>query len=467
MTLIEQPPRYVAGCPKLCFSNEFTATTASGLITFYDAEPCVSGEMLTVAGVKFTVGPMCDLTAPLGATNAANLAIALNSHPDFFQRAIARVVTTTSVLIEAFANEFQPNWIFDFSGLSFAPDLSQNPGSNTDAPLGYRMHLQLFVDNKPYGPMSNVPLIYTSGVTVDQCFEYKYPLMPQDLITDGIARRDYEISRMGFVRYGDSQLGVACGSDFGIFQVTNTFNLVFGDRAPFGGVEGEWQWLVADRNVAICRDSIESRWIILELELLGYDVNNLVIAYDWYNEAGVRISTYYENGVWDGDGVYQIPLGWPLPVPEAACYWHVFVGANVVDGLGSTTIYPALGLIVTPKERDCKCVPVWYLDNGWKQFQLDYTDQLAIQDGHELLEIASDCDACKNKIARKELSENFTLSMRGKNFPEFRASWYRFLASDRYLIHEIGGFKEVFLRPGETVVYQRDAAFFINIRFDR
>jgi len=466
MNLVAQPPKYVAGCPKLCFDNEFLATVAYALITFDDAEPNVLNEMLTVAGVKLVVGPLCDLTQALGSTNAINLAAALNARPEFFQRAIATSIGGGQVLLEAYTKEFQSSWTFDFSGLSFPPVLAQNPGSNPNAPIGYRMHYQLFVDNKPYGPMSNVPVIYSNGVSIRQCFEYKYPLMPAPIVTNGLAAIDYDITRAGFVRYGDSQRGVACGSDFGIFNVTNVFNLIFGDNANNGGVVGEWPWLVPQREITICPGSIESRWLILPLEEYGYSVNNLVIAYDFYNELGVR-TTITTTAIWSGDGVYQIPLAYPIAIPTDACYWHVFVGANVVDGLGTTTIYPTLGLVVRYKDLDCRCVPVWYLDNGWKQFVLDEYDQMAIQDGHELLEIAADCDACKNKIARKEITENFILSMRGRNFPEFRASWYRFLASDRYLIYENGGFKDVYLRPGETVVYQRDTAYFINIRFDR
>lgn len=467
MNLVAQPPRYVAGCPSICFDNDFTATPASALITFADAEPNVAGEMLTITGVKFIVGPMCDITYPLAATNALNLVTALNSHPDFFSRAQASVVGGNQVLIVAYYPEFQQNWVFDFSDLSFPMVLAAGPGSNPDAPIGYRMHYQLFVENRPYGPMASVPVIYTSGVAIRQCFEYKYPLMPDNIIVNGIAARDYTISRSGFIRYGDSQRGVACGSDFGIFQVTNMFNLVFGDNANYGGDIGEWPWLERDRNIIICPGSIESRWIILPLEEYGYVVSDLVVAYDFYNSVGVRISTSYTNADWTGDGVYQIPLAYPITTPEGTCYWHVFVGANIVVGEGSSTIYPALGLSVRYRTNNCKCIPVWYLDNGWKQFMLDEYDDMAITDAHELLEIAGDCEACKNKIARKELSENFTLSMRGFNFPEFRASWYRFLASDRYMIHEIGGFKEVYLRPGETVVYQKDRAYFINIRFDR
>lgn len=466
MNLVQQPPRYVAGCPKLCFTNDFITTVASAFLQFEDAEPNVTGEMFTITGIKFTVGPNCDLTNALAATNAANLVAALNSHPDFFQRAIASVVSVTDVLIVAYVAEFQPNWTFDFSGLSFPPVLSQNPGANSDAPIGYRMHYQLFVENRPYGPMASVPVIYKDGSPITQCFEYRYPLMPEPLITNGIAKRDYEISRSAFIRYGDSQRGVACGSDFGIFQVTNTFNLVFGDSANYGGVVGEWPWLDNEQAVLICNNTIESRWIILALEHEGYDVIELAIAYDFYDSNNNRTTTYVE-AAWTGDGVYQIPLSYPIAIPEGTCYWHVFVGARVVAGLGSSTIYPALGRVVRVKDPDCKCVAVWYLDNGWKQMILDVYEQMAITDSHELLEIAADCEACANKIARKELSENFTLLKRGYNFPEFRAGWYRFLASDRYLIHGENGFEEVYLRPGETVVYQKDTAYFITIRFDR
>lgn len=464
MELLSQPDYYVGNksCPKLCFGFDFAAVPASGLLTFADMAPNVFGEMFTIAGVKLEVGVLVDLTNNLGSINAQNLVDALNSHPEFFPKANASVVGGNQVLLVAYEVGYNPEWVFDVSDLSNPPTVTSGAGSNSDAPVGYRFHYQIFVGNSPYGNMANVPLLYRSGgaSTLNQCFEVKLDLEPNPIITNGIPQYDGLISKQVFIRYGDSQQGIPCGTEFNQFYNTDTFNVVQGNFADWG--DSNVQFLTRrERPIKVCNGSYESVWIVLDFP--GIVATDFYVQYTFYqigsdDPVDIQLQPFTYNLV----GVYQIPINAPLVWPTAD-YMEVIIG-GILDG--SDEVVSEI-LRVERHCLDCKCFPIWYFDGGWSQMIFEQINEAEWVDEHETLEVASDCETCKSRTARLELKENFIVQTSGSTEEEFKRSMGVFLNSPKHMIYEYGQFKPVYLRPGSTNYYVKDRKFNINLRFDK
>jgi hypothetical protein len=459
--LISQPDLYVGSktCPKVCFAYGFSAVRPSALIIFANLEPNVFGEMLTIAGVKLEVGTDCDLTSNLAATNAQALVDALNSNPEFFTRANARVVATTQVLLEAYNVGFDANWLFDVSDLSFPPTVTSNAGSDSDAPDGYRFHYQFFTSNLPYGALYNIPMLYNNGIAQNQCFELKLDLVPSLPTTGNTPVFDQPSFLPSFMRYGDSQKAIPCGTAFNKFENTEIFNIVQGAFVDWGTENVEFLTR-RERPIKICNDTYESLWIILNFGLT--EVTDLFVQYTFFDvEGGFTAQT--RPFTLSNTGVYQVPIGKTILWPSSAVRMEVQVIGNIggSDEVLSET-FPVIKNCI-----GCKCFPIWYMDGGWSQMIFETLDEAEWVDEHETLEIAVECDTCKNRKARLELKENFIVSTTGNNLEEFKRSMGVFLNSPKHYIYEYGQFKEVFLRPGSTNFYLKDRLYRINLRFDK
>lgn len=460
MELLSQPDKYVGSksCPKVCFGFDFNSVRAFALIQFQNAEPNVFGEMLTIAGVKFEVSIDCDLTSNLAAVNAQNLTDALNSSPEFFSRANARVVSTTDVLLEAYAPGFDPNWLFDVSDLSFPPTVAQSAGSNVDAPNGYRFHYQFFTGNAPYGSLANIPMLYREGIAQNQCFEIKLNIVPTLPTTGSSGFFDQATFLATFMRYGDSQKAIPCGTDFNKFYNTDVFNVVQGSFVDWG-VENVQFLTRRERPLKICDDTYESVWVILDFD--GETVTDLAVQYIFYNSSGFTSQIVPLSKTLDG--VYQIPIGKSIVWPDGTLRMEVSI-IGVVDG-SDEVLTEALPIIKNC--IDCKCFPIWYMDGGWSQMIFEEIDEAEWVDEHETLEVAAECETCKSRKARLELKENFIVSTTGNSLNEFKRSMGVFLESPKHYIFENNQFVEVFLRPGSTNFYVKDRSFRINLRFDK
>lgn len=464
--LLSQPEKYVGSttCPQVCFGFDFLAVRPSALIVFEDAEPNIYGQMLTLAGVKLEVSDDCDLSSNLAVVNAQNLMEALNSNPEFFTRGNARIVSGSQVLLEAYNIGFDPNWLFDVSGLSFPPSVNSNAGSDVNAPNGYRFHYQFFTDNLPYNLLQNVPMLYKDGISQNQCFEFKVDLMPSLPTFGGLSMFDQPSFVNSFVRYGDSQKAIPCGTDFNKFFNTENFNIVQGGFVDWGITNVEFLTR-RERPIKICEDSYESLWIILDFD--NATVGDLFVEYIWYTppigeDPETTVNTVRSIN-YTNKGVYQIPIGRNFVWPANSIHLTV----RIIGEVGGIGRFISEELRVIKNCVQCKCFPIWYLDGGWSQMIFEEIDEAEWVDEHETLEVAIACETCKTRKARLELKENFIVSTTGNNLEEFKRSMGLFLNSKKHYIFEGNNFKEVFLRPGSTNYYVKDRSFRINLRFDK